>query len=122
MARRKSYCTPEAYRGSTCWLFRNRGNGTFEDVTAKSGIFDATSKSLGVAMLDYDRDGWPDLFVANDTQPNKLYRNLRNGTFEESACAPASHSARTARPAPAWAWTPPISTTPAHGHRHHEFR
>jgi enediyne biosynthesis protein E4 len=83
--RNKSYCTPEAYHGSTCWLFRNRGNGTFEDVTAKSGIFDTTSKSLGVAMLDYDLDGWPDLFVANDTQPNKLYRNQRDGTFEDVA-------------------------------------
>jgi enediyne biosynthesis protein E4 len=81
----KSYCTPEAYRGTTCWLFRNRGNGTFEDVTAKSGLFDASSKSLGVAMLDYDQDGWPDLFVANDTQPNKLYRNNRDGTFREMA-------------------------------------
>ncbi len=81
----KSYCTPEAYHGETCWLFRNRGNGTFEDVTARSGIFDSTSKSLGVALLDYDRDGWPDLLIANDTQPNKLYRNLRNGTFEEGA-------------------------------------
>jgi hypothetical protein len=79
----KSYCTPEAYRGSTCWLFRNRGNGTFEDVTAKSGIFDTSSKSLGVALIDYDRDGWPDVIIANDTQPNKLYRNQRNGTFEE---------------------------------------
>lgn len=79
----KSYCTPEAYRGSTCWLFRNRGDGTFEDVTAKSGVFDTSSKSLGVALIDYDRDGWPDLVVANDTQPNKLYRNLRNGSFEE---------------------------------------
>src|ERR1039458_1481338 len=81
----KSYCTPEAYLGSTCWLFHNRGNGTFEDVTAKSGVFDTTSKSLGVALLDYDHDGWPDLLVANDTQPNKLYRNLRNGTFEDVA-------------------------------------
>ena len=81
----KSYCTPEAFHGSTCWLFRNRGDGSFEDVTAKCGIFDTTSKSLGVALLDYDRDGWPDLFVANDTQPNKLYRNLRNGTFEDVA-------------------------------------
>jgi hypothetical protein len=81
----KSYCTPEAYHGSTSWLFRNRGNGTFEDVTAKSGIFDTTSKALGVALLDYDRDGWLDLFVANDTQPNKLYRNQRNGTFEDVA-------------------------------------
>jgi hypothetical protein len=81
----KSYCTPEAYRGATSWLFRNRGNGTFEDVTARSGVFDASSKSLGVAMLDFDSDGWPDLFVANDTQPNKLYRNNRNGTFREVA-------------------------------------
>jgi hypothetical protein len=79
----KSYCTPEAYRGETCWLFHNRGDGTFEDVTATSGILDTSSKSLGVAMFDYDRDGWPDLLVANDTQPNKLYRNLRNGKFKE---------------------------------------
>jgi hypothetical protein len=83
--RQKSYCTPEAYRGETCWLFHNRGNGTFEDVTATSGIFDASSKSLGVALIDVDQDGWPDLFVANDTQPNKLYRNLRNGTFRDTA-------------------------------------
>ena len=81
--KQKSYCTPEAYRGETCWLFRNRGNGTFEDVTATCGIFDSSSKSLGVALIDYDQDGWPDLFVANDTQPNKLYRNLRNGTFKD---------------------------------------
>jgi hypothetical protein len=81
----KSYCTPEAYRGETCWLFHNRGDGTFEDVTATSGIFDSSSKSLGVAMLDYDQDGWPDLLIANDTQPNKLYRNARNGTFKDVA-------------------------------------
>ena len=83
--KQKSYCTPEAYRGDTCWLFRNRGDGRFEDVTATSGIFDPSSKSLGVAMLDHDQDGWPDLFVANDTQPNKLYRNQRNGTFTDIA-------------------------------------
>ena len=81
----KSYCTPEAYRGATCWLFHNRGNGTFEDVTPTSGIFDSSSKSLGVALLDQNRDGWPDLLVANDTQPNKLYRNQHNGTFKDSA-------------------------------------
>jgi enediyne biosynthesis protein E4 len=81
----KSYCTPEAYRGATCWLFHNRGDGTFEDVTAASGIFDSSSKSLGVALLDVDRDGWLDLLVANDTQPNKLYRNQRNGTFKDTA-------------------------------------
>jgi enediyne biosynthesis protein E4 len=81
----KSYCTPEAYRGETCWLFHNRGNGTFEDVTASSGVFDSSSKSLGVAMLDDNADGWPDLLIANDTQPNKLYRNQRNGTFKDVA-------------------------------------
>jgi hypothetical protein len=83
--KQKSYCTPEAYRGETCWLFRNRGNGTFEDVTATCGIFDSSSKSLGVALLDDDQDGWPDIFVANDTQPNKLYRNQRNGRFRDVA-------------------------------------
>jgi hypothetical protein len=81
----KSYCTPEAYRGATCWLFHNRGDGTFEDVTAASGIFDSSSKSLGVALLDDNQDGWPDLLVANDTQPNKLYRNQKNGKFKDVA-------------------------------------
>jgi len=81
----KSYCTPEAYRGETCWLFHNRGDGTFEDVTAASGIFDSSSKSLGVALIDDNHDGWLDLLVANDTQPNKLYRNQHNGTFKDAA-------------------------------------
>ena len=81
----KSYCTPEAYRGATCWLFHNRGDGTFEDVTAASGIFDSSSKSLGVALFDDNHDGRPDVLVANDTQPNKLYRNQHNGTFKDSA-------------------------------------
>ena len=81
----KSYCTPQAYPGTTCWLFRNRGDGTFEDVTGKAGLHDPTSKSLGVTVIDYDMDGWPDVFIANDTQPNKLYHNNRNGTFSETA-------------------------------------
>ena len=83
--RHKSYCTPEAYQGDTCRLFHNLGNGRFEDVTQKAGIYDPTSKSLGVAVIDYDRDGWPDLAVANDTERNKLYHNNRNGTFTEQA-------------------------------------
>jgi hypothetical protein len=81
--KQKSYCTPEAYRGTTSWLFRNKGDGTFEDVTAKAGLFDATSKALGVTLIEYDDDPWPDIFIANDTQPNKLYRNNGNGTFTE---------------------------------------
>lgn len=83
--KQKAYCTPEAYRGATCWLFRNKGDGTFEDMTAKSGIFDSSSKSLGVAMFDYDLDGWMDLFVANDTEPNKLYHNQGDGKFQDAA-------------------------------------
>jgi len=83
----KSYCTPESYKGQSPALYRNRGDGTFEDVTARAGLKDASSKALGVAVLDYDDDAWPDLFVANDTQPNKLYRNQRNGTFTDVGMA-----------------------------------
>jgi enediyne biosynthesis protein E4 len=79
----KSYCTPESYKGTPSKLYHNLGNGKFEDVSHRAGIDDPTSKSLGVAVLDYDNDGWPDLFVANDTQPNKLYRNKHDGTFAE---------------------------------------
>jgi len=81
----KSYCTPESYAGQSASLYRNRGDGTFADVTKAAGLFDPTSKALGVAMLDVDGDGWMDLFVANDTQPNKLYRNRGNGTFSNVA-------------------------------------
>jgi len=81
----KSYCTPESYKGTAVRLWHNRGNGTFEDVAQKAGLGDATSKTLGVAVLDYDNDSWPDLLFSNDTQPNKLYRNNGNGTFTEKA-------------------------------------
>src|SRR5678815_4344478 len=79
----KSYCTPESYKGTSSKLFRNLGGGKFEDATQKAGLSEPTSKSLGVVVFDYNSDGWPDLFVANDTQPNKLYRNNKNGTFIE---------------------------------------
>jgi hypothetical protein len=79
----KSYCTPESYAGAPSKLYRNLGSGWFEDATSKAGVGDPASKSLGVAVIDFDGDGWPDLFVANDTQPNKLYRNNRNGTFAD---------------------------------------
>jgi hypothetical protein len=81
----KSYCTPESYKGVASKLYHNLGGGRFEDVSHKAGVDDPTSKSLGITVLDYDGDGWPDLFVANDTQPNKLYRNNRNGTFTDVA-------------------------------------
>jgi enediyne biosynthesis protein E4 len=80
---RKSYCTPESYPATRPRLFRNLGAGRFEDASEKAGFAEGSGKSLGVAVLDYDVDGWPDLFVANDTQPNKLYRNTGKGVFVE---------------------------------------
>src|SRR5437870_4932104 len=79
----KSYCTPESYKGASARLWRNRGNGTFEDVTSKAGLLDNTSKTLGVAVLDANNDLWPDLLLANDTQPNRLYINNGKGAFTE---------------------------------------
>jgi hypothetical protein len=83
----KSYCTPETYKGQSSTLFRNKGDGTFENVTAKAGVADPTSKALGVALVDFNNDGQPDFFVANDTQPNRLYQNKGNGTFVDVAKA-----------------------------------
>jgi hypothetical protein len=83
----KSYCTPQTYKGQNPTLYRNRGNGSFENVTDRAGLSnpaEPADKTLGVALLDYDDDGWLDLFVANDTEPNKLYRNNRNGTFTDN--------------------------------------
>jgi hypothetical protein len=79
----KSYCTPESYKGESPTLLRNRGDGTFEDVTRKAGVWSPTSKALGVALLDHDGDGWPDFALANDTEPNQLFRNNGDGTFSE---------------------------------------
>jgi hypothetical protein len=83
----KSYCTPESYKGMAPKLYHNLGGGRFEDVSRRAGIADPGSKALGVAVLDYNGDGWPDVFVANDTEPNKLYRNKGDGTFVEEGVA-----------------------------------
>ncbi len=81
----KSYCTPEVYPGVPSKLYRNLGGGRFADVSARAGIADPSSKALGIAVLDFDGDGRPDLFVANDTRPNQLYRNRGDGTFADVA-------------------------------------
>ena len=83
----KSYCTPQAYKGQSATLFHNKGNGVFENVTKRAGLYDPSSKSLGIAMLDYDNDGWMDLFVANDTEPDKLFHNNHDGTFTDMGVA-----------------------------------
>ena len=71
-------------QGETDFLFHNRGDGTFEEVSRKAGVEDSnTYYGMGVVWGDYDNDGWPDLYVANDAGPNYLYHNKHDGTFEE---------------------------------------
>ena len=83
-------------------------------MTAESGIFDTSSKSLGVTQLDFDNDGWPDIFVANDTQPNKLYQNLRNGKFQEVGVrAGVAFRWKQGKPGPGWVSMPLTSITVA---------
>ncbi len=77
----RGYCGPDAYKPTAPKLYRNLGGGRFGDVTAKAGMSDPTDKAMGVAVLDYNGDGWPDVFVASDRVPAKLYRNTGRGGF-----------------------------------------
>lgn len=81
----RTYCNPDPYEGLPDRFFVNRGDGTFEDATAKAGFAGATGKGLGVIFGDLDQDGWSDLYVANDLTANFLFHNLGDGTFEETA-------------------------------------
>jgi hypothetical protein len=83
----RGYCPPEKFRPTAYTLYHNNGNGTFTDVTRQSGFASAVGKGLGVTICDFDRDGWPDLVVANDTVAQQLFKNNRNGTFTETALA-----------------------------------
>ncbi len=77
------YCHPKTYPSVPHRLYRNKGNGTFEDVTDTAGFGAARGKGMGIAIADVNGDGWEDIFIANDTERNFLYLNRRNGTFEE---------------------------------------
>jgi len=79
------YCHPKHFVGLPNTLYRNRGDGTFENVTEKAGILDYVGRGMSVAFEDFDDDGWIDIFVTNDKLPNFLFRNLGDGTFEENA-------------------------------------
>jgi hypothetical protein len=79
----QDYCTPLTYRAETDRLFRNRGDGTFEDVSPRAGILKAHGGALGVVAADFNGDRWPDLYVANDGLPNQLWISQRNGTFRD---------------------------------------
>jgi hypothetical protein len=77
------YCDPQRYRSAPPRLYRNLGHGKFEDVTDKSGLGASPGKGMGISIADFNNDGWPDIFIANDTEPNSLFINRGNGTFEE---------------------------------------
>jgi len=102
----KSYCTPERYPGTASHLYRNLGQGRFEDVTKKAGVGNTNQKALGVAPWDFNGDGRTDILVANDTAPNNLYRNKGDGTFEDVAveAGVAMDEAGRARGAMGAAW------------------
>jgi enediyne biosynthesis protein E4 len=77
------YCDPGRYRSVPPRLYHNLGHGKFEDVTEKSGLGASPGKGMGISIADFNNDGWPDIFIANDTEPNSLFMNRKNGTFEE---------------------------------------
>ena len=79
----EEYCTPTVYKSVASRLYRNLGGGKFDDVTEASGIGKALGKGMGISIADYDRDGWMDIFVSDDTEPNFLFVNQRDGTFKE---------------------------------------
>ncbi|UCG34287.1 MAG: CRTAC1 family protein [Phycisphaerales bacterium] len=79
----KTYATPQQYEGESCRLYRNVDGHRFEDISERAGVFNREGKSLGVAVADFNDDGWFDLVVSNDTQPNFLYLNQGDGTFED---------------------------------------
>src|SRR5205085_7858919 len=79
---RRTYCVPKAYTASHCVLYHNNGDGTFSDISHSAGI-DLPGKSLGAAVWDYDHDGLPDIFVANDGMPAFLFHNLGRSRFRD---------------------------------------
>ncbi len=79
------YCPPNSYRAQADRLYHNRGNGTFEDVTSRALVGGADGPALGVSTADFDGDGWIDIYVGNDGQPNQLWINQKNGTFKDTA-------------------------------------
>jgi hypothetical protein len=81
----RAYCSPKLFQGLPNTLYRNRGDGTFEDVSLAAGIAQQIGKGMSVAFADYDQDGRPDVFVTNDKLPNFLFHNLGHGKFEEAA-------------------------------------
>ena len=77
------YCGPNEYHGIADVLYRNNGDGTFTDITKSAGVYEPTTRGLGVVFTDVNNDGWVDIYVANDMSPNTLFMNQGDGTFRE---------------------------------------
>ena len=107
----RTYCHPKYYDGLPNQLFHNNRDGTFTDVSISSGIAAHKGKGMGLAFLDYDQDGRPDVFVANDTVPNFLFHNEGGGRFRELGLRAGVAFSEDGRALARWAWTLAISTT-----------
>ena len=93
-----SYCHPDNFPGTSPRLYHNNGDGTFTDVTAKAGLVNKDGKSLAVVLADLNNDGWPDIFIANDTQRNFLYFNNGDGTFRDASFTSGAGFSEDGRP------------------------
>ena len=94
----RAYCHPDSFHGTSMRLYHNNGDGTFTDVTAKAGLVNSDGKSLAVVLADLNGDGWPDIFIANDTQRNFLYYNNGDGTFRDASYKSGAGFSEEGRP------------------------
>jgi enediyne biosynthesis protein E4 len=94
----RAYCHPDSFHGTSMRLYHNNGDGTFTDMTAKAGLVNTDGKSLAVVLADLNGDGWPDIFIANDTERNFLYLNNRDGTFRDASYKSGAGFSEDGRP------------------------
>jgi enediyne biosynthesis protein E4 len=93
-----AYCHPDSFEGTSPRLYHNNGDGTFTDVTEKAGLLNKDGKGLAVVLADLNNDGWPDIFIANDTQRNFLYLNNGDGTFKDATYTSGAGFSEEGRP------------------------
>ncbi|MGB6843587.1 MAG: CRTAC1 family protein [Candidatus Acidiferrales bacterium] len=94
----RAYCRPDNFHGSSMRLYHNNGDGTFTDVTKQAGLLNTDGKSLAVVLADLNNDGWPDIFIVNDTQRNFLYFNNQDGTFKDASFTSGAGFSEDGRP------------------------
>ena len=114
----RAYCHPDNFKGAANILLHQRADGSFEDGSKPSGVADPSGKGLGVAFADFDNDGFTDVFVANDSVRQSLYRNKGDGSFEDIAVLSGAAYDEEERHSPEWALTA-VTTTNATGCIHY---